>query len=67
MSRFVFTLTQDGMEVARVESDDEARAVREIMHYAMMYAQDGPPCVVDRVRPKAHQAARRALTGGEGA
>lgn len=45
MSRFVFTLTQDGMEVARVESDDEARAVREIMHYAMMYGQDGP-CTV---------------------
>jgi hypothetical protein len=46
MARFIFTLTQAGEEVARAESNDQDVAFKEIMHYAMMYAPDGP-CVVD--------------------
>lgn len=35
-------LWQDGMIVAKVEGSTEAAVDREIQHYAMMYAQDGP-------------------------
>jgi hypothetical protein len=35
-------LWQDGKMVAVVECDDEETTKREIMHYAMVYAQDGP-------------------------
>lgn len=40
--RHRFSLWQDGIEVASVDAPDLASAQREIMHYAMMYAQDGP-------------------------
>lgn len=39
---FGFDLWQGGIVVASVESPDGPSAVREIMHYAMMYSQDGP-------------------------
>ena len=58
MSEFVYALNQDGMEVARVESDDGNAAKAEIMHYAMIYCQDGPVTIqvikgdgIDFVRP----------------
>ena len=37
-----YMLEQDGMIVASVSCNDEEVALREIKHYAMMYAQDGP-------------------------
>jgi hypothetical protein len=42
MKRYQFQLWQSGIEVASVDAPDLASAQREIMHYAMMYAQDGP-------------------------
>jgi len=35
-------LWQDGIRVAKVEGPTEASVDREIQHYAMVYAQDGP-------------------------
>lgn len=40
--RYRFQLWQDGIEVAGVDAPDLDSARREIMHYAMMYGQDGP-------------------------
>jgi hypothetical protein len=42
MSRWKFSVEQDGMEVASGEAPTEAESKREAGHYAMMYAQDGP-------------------------
>jgi hypothetical protein len=42
---FEFEVVQNGTVVASAGSADEDAARREAMHYAMMYAQDGP-CVV---------------------
>ena len=42
MSRWNFSVEQDGMVVASGEAPTEAEAKREAGHYAMMYAQDGP-------------------------
>lgn len=39
---YEFELWQDGVMVAGVYSPDLERARAEIMHYAMVYAQDGP-------------------------
>lgn len=41
-TEYEFELWQDGMMVAEVAGDDLNSCRREIMHYAMMYAQDGP-------------------------
>ena len=40
--RYRFQLWQDGIEVAGVDAPTLEAAQREIMHYAMVYAQDGP-------------------------
>lgn len=37
-----FEVWQDGMCVAGVSSIDRDQAMREAMHYAAMYGQDGP-------------------------
>ena len=39
---FKFELWQGGIRVAAVESTRRHEAEREINHYAMMYAADGP-------------------------
>lgn len=39
---FSYALWQDGIEVARVYASNDEDARREIGHYAMVYAQDGP-------------------------
>jgi hypothetical protein len=55
MGKFIYTVTQGGIEVARVESDDDDAAFKEIMHYAMMYSKDGH-CVVSGERRKKTRA-----------
>jgi len=35
-------IIQDGMEVASVSCGDKEVVEREIRHYAMLYAEDGP-------------------------
>lgn len=40
-----FEIWQDGICVASAGSNNEADARREIWHYAMQYAQDGPVVV----------------------
>ena len=35
-------IIQDGMPVAWAEADNEADMLREMMHYASVYQQDGP-------------------------
>lgn len=37
-----FEVWQDGIMVASAVCDDRGRALAEIMHYAMIYSQDGP-------------------------
>ncbi|MDP3492781.1 MAG: hypothetical protein Q8R82_06670 [Hyphomonadaceae bacterium] len=41
-----FKVWQSGIEVASGDAPDEPTAKREAMHYAMMYAQDGPQVIV---------------------
>lgn len=43
-----FRLRQEGIVVAEVWGADRTRCLREIMHYAMIYGQDGP-CTVEGV------------------
>lgn len=40
--RHRYQLWQDGIEVAGVDAPNLDSARREIMHYAMVYGQDGP-------------------------
>lgn len=40
--QWCFELRQGGMTVAEGSGSDEAQIHSEGMHYAMMYAQDGP-------------------------
>lgn len=40
--RYRYSLIQDGIEVAAVDAPTMAAAHRKIMHYAMMYLQNGP-------------------------
>lgn len=40
--RYRFQIWQGGMVVAEGSGGDSAAVRREAMHYAMMYAQDGP-------------------------
>lgn len=42
MTDYSFELWQDDIMVASVDSSNLKMARQEIMHYAMMYAQDGP-------------------------
>lgn len=49
---FEFEVWQEGMVVATTSAANADTALREAMHYAMMYAQDGPPV---EVRPAQHQ------------
>jgi hypothetical protein len=52
MSRsYLAKLIQNGIVVAEVEAPTLAEAEREIMHYAMIYAQDGP-VIVKLPKPK---------------
>ena len=50
MSRLdhIFNLRQDGMIVASVSGPDREQALREIMHYALVYSEDGP-CTVEGI------------------
>jgi hypothetical protein len=50
MSRWSFSVEQDGMVVASGDAPTEDGAKREAGHYAMMYAQDGPVKVSLRER-----------------
>ena len=45
-----FELVQRGIIVASAHGEDVEALRREIMHYAMMYAQDGP-CTVSGPLP----------------
>lgn len=42
MRQYSAKLIQDGIEVAGVSGPDKEAVQREIVHYAMMYGQDGP-------------------------
>ena len=37
-----YRLLQDGLIVAFTEASTDEQAKREIMHYAMIYSEDGP-------------------------
>jgi hypothetical protein len=50
-----FKVKQRGKVVAEVDGPDRLRALREIMHYAMVYAQDGSVSV-DGVTPEDWEA-----------
>ena len=50
------TVKQNGIEVASVTAPTRDEAERETMHYAMIYAQDGPVSVT--IKPRAAQEAR---------
>lgn len=40
--RFVYVLSQDGLEVVKGDAASEETALREALHYALQYAEDGP-------------------------
>lgn len=61
-----FKLIQNGITVAEVSGADRDECLREIMHYAMMYAQDGP-CSVRGASDADCEALRAALTPRHGA
>lgn len=44
--QYGYKLIQGGIVVAQVEASTDEEANREINHYAMMYAQDGPVKIV---------------------
>ncbi|WP_374453773.1 hypothetical protein [Phenylobacterium sp.] len=48
---FEFDVWQEGVIVASVSAADEETAFAEAMHYAMMYAQDGPPVQIAPAQP----------------
>lgn len=53
IGRWVFDLWQDGSVVASVQAD-YVTGLREINHYAMMYASEGPIKITERcIKPKA--------------
>ena len=58
--RWGFEVTQDGEVVAEGEGPDEATAMREGVHYGMMYAQDGPPAQVRVYRRKVRKRVSKA-------
>jgi hypothetical protein len=46
-----YEVWQEGLRVAVVIGSDQMAAFRDAMHYAMMYAQDGPMATVKGVIP----------------
>lgn len=44
--RYRFDLEMDGIVVVTVDASTFDEARREIMHYAMLYAQDGGKCQI---------------------
>lgn len=51
MTEYRYELIQDGMRVAAVSAPTRVRAVSEIMHYALIYSQDGP-VKVREIKPR---------------
>lgn len=51
-----FRVKQGGMVVAQVESGHRWRAVREAAHYAMIYGQDGPVAVEEKIKGRWRKA-----------
>lgn len=47
-----FRVIQDGINVASVYGQDEEKARSEAMHYGMMYSQDGPCQIQQKVGRK---------------
>lgn len=54
---YTFKVRQSGIDVASVTGTDRDYVLRDAMHYAMMYAQDGPPCLIREVKPRTRKAA----------
>lgn len=50
--RFVFEVWQDGGRVAAVDGPDRYRAMAEAGHYALVYGQDGPVKVFEKIGRK---------------
>lgn len=44
-----FVLRQDGLIVAEVHGNNREACFREIMHYAVVYSQDGEKCTIEGV------------------
>jgi hypothetical protein len=42
MKKYIAELWQDNIRVAEIDCPTQTEADREIGHYALMYAQDGP-------------------------
>jgi hypothetical protein len=61
MSRYGFAVVQEGMEVAFGDAPTYAAAEREGMHYAVMYAQDGPAARLAVFEMEFAEGARKAL------
>jgi hypothetical protein len=51
MEEYEFEIIQGGIVVAVASSADRDQALREIMHYAMQYAQDGQVIMRENIRP----------------
>jgi catalase (peroxidase I) len=49
---FEFELMQDGLRVASSWGPDRDRVWADILHYAMMYSQDGPVAIYEVTRVK---------------
>lgn len=47
MDAHEFEVWQDGLPVASASSEDRAAAVREALHYAAVYSQDGPVSIYE--------------------
>jgi hypothetical protein len=58
MKRFAAELWQNGVKVASVDCPDEDSMNREIVHYTLIYAENGPVKIVisDDPRVKSHTA-----------
>lgn len=61
MTEFSYELVQGGIVVAKVTAPCAEDGLREIMHYAMMYAQDGPVAVLE---PEGQDTLHRILPDG---
>lgn len=60
---YEYEVIQDGIVVASAWGRDKQRVLSEAMHYAMMYAQDGP--VEVRMKPDKRKR-RSAQKAGDG-
>jgi ribonuclease BN (tRNA processing enzyme) len=58
MKRFTAELWQNGVKVASVDCPDEDSMNREIVHYTLIYAEDGPVKIVisGDTRPKSRKS-----------